>query len=61
MTTPQDERASSRYLAAHLRVRSATDPTVKHYVVINPSGKVTCSCPAGAWRKPCRHVKAVLA
>ena len=50
MTTAKHERAPRRCLPARLRVRSATDPTVKHYVYINPSGVVRCSCPAGAWR-----------
>ena len=60
MTTAKHERAPRRCLPARLRVRSATDPTVKHYVYVNASGMVTCSCPAGAWRKPCRHAEAVL-
>ena len=49
-----------RYLAARLRVRSATDPTVRHYIVIHSNGVVTCSCPAGQHHRECRHVKAVL-
>ena len=35
MTAPKDERASRRCLPARLRVPSATNPTVKHYVYVN--------------------------
>ena len=61
MTSPQHERAPRRCLPARLRVRSATDPTVKYTIVVHSNGKLTCSCMAGWHRRPCRHVKAVLA
>jgi uncharacterized protein YcnI len=47
------------YLRATLRVPSRRDPKVKYVVVVNPSGVVTCSCPAGWHRRPCWHVKAI--
>jgi hypothetical protein len=54
-----NEFPPQRLLAAALRVPSSRDPDVRYIVVINPSGKLTCSCPAGWYRRPCRHVKAV--
>jgi hypothetical protein len=46
-------------LRATFRFRSRRDPSVKYTVVVNPSGVVTCSCPAGWQRRSCWHAKAV--
>jgi len=48
-----------RRLVARFRVPSSVDATVKYVVVVNPSGVVTCNCPAGWHRRSCRHVRAI--
>lgn len=48
-----------RLLPARLRFPSAHDPATRYTVVVNPSGSVTCSCPAGWHRRPCWHARTV--
>lgn len=59
MNTTREPSMLRRRLSARLRVPSSTDPTVKYMVVVNPSGVITCNCPAGWYRRPCRHARAI--
>lgn len=59
-STPRaDSTPRPRLLTTIIKIKSAVDPGVRYTIVVNPSGSITCSCPAGWHRRPCWHVRAV--
>ena len=50
---------SGRLLPARIRVPSSSRPGTRYLVVVNPSGVITCSCPADWNRRLCRHIRAL--
>ena len=59
-TSPhRTRRMLTRQRVRVVTIPSSSDPDVSYIVVVNPSGIVTCNCPAGWNQRPCRHAMAV--
>lgn len=43
--------------AKFIEIQSASDPNLKHIVILTPEGTIKCDCPGFAFRNKCRHVE----